>query len=301
MNIETLKVFCDLVDLQSFSLAAERNFITQSAVSQQIKTLEKKVKRRFLERVRGRREIKLTPSGEVFHREAKNVLSAYDQMQESLRGLVGKIGGTVKVSTTYSVGLHELPPMVGEFMSKFPSAKIDLEYARTTKVVRDVATGAAELGVLAFPETKRGITINFMLEHKLVLVCPPDHKFAGKDKVRTKELDGQAFVHFERDTPTRKAIDKLLKAKGVEVKKIAEFDNIETIKRAVEVGFGIAILPSPSITEQERTGRLVVVPLAEKDWVRPVGVIYRSDRALSLAAKKFVGILTESGPLKLET
>lgn len=294
MHIETLKVFCDLVDLQSFSLAAERNFITQSAVSQQIKTLEKTFKRRFLERIRGRREMNLTPAGEVFYREAKNVLAAYDQMQESLRGLVGKIGGTVKVSTTYSVGLHELPPKVGEFMSKFPSAKIDLEYARTTKVARDVASGAAELGVLAFPEPKRGITIEYMPEHKLVLVCPPDHRFASRANVRTKDLNGQAFVHFERDTPTRKAIDKLLKAKGVEVKKVAEFDNIETIKRAVEVGFGIAILPDPAITEQERT-RLAVVPLAEKEWVRPVGVIYRSDRTLSLAAKKFVGILTENG------
>lgn len=74
MHIETLKVFCDLVDLQSFSLAAERNFITQSAVSQQIRTLEDKFKRRLLERVRGRREVRLTPAGEVFYREAKNVL-----------------------------------------------------------------------------------------------------------------------------------------------------------------------------------------------------------------------------------
>lgn len=290
MHIETLKVFCDLVDLQSFSLAAERNFITQSAVSQQIRTIEEKFKRRFLERVRGRREVKLTAAGEVFHREAKNVLTAYDQMQENLRGLVGKIGGTVKVSTTYSVGLHELPVKVGEFMSKFPAAKIDLEYARTTKVVRDVINGSAELGVLAFPEPKRGLTISYMPEHKLVLVCPPGHKLASKTQVKTKDLNGHDFVHFERDTPTRKAIDKLLKAKGVEVKKVAEFDNIETIKRAVEVGFGIAILPSPSITEEERN-RLAVVALAEKEWVRPVGIIHRSDRTLSLAAKKFVQLL----------
>ena len=96
MHIETLKIFCDLVDLQSFSLAAERNFITQSAVSQQIRSLEDKFKRRLLERVRGRREVRLTAAGEVFHREAKNVLAAYDQLQENLRGLVGKIGGTVK-------------------------------------------------------------------------------------------------------------------------------------------------------------------------------------------------------------
>ena len=294
MHIETLKVFCDLVDLQSFSLAAERNFITQSAVSQQIRALEDKFKRRLLERVRGRREVKLTPAGEVFYREAKNVLTAYDQLQENLRGLVGKIGGTVKIATVYSVGLHELPPKVGEFMSKFPSAKIDLEYSRGTKVVRDVLNGTVELGVLAFPEPRRGLTITNMPLNKLVLVCPPDHKFAKRSQVKAKDLNGADLVLFERDTPTRKATDKILKAYGVEVRKVAEFDNIETIKRAVQVGFGLAILPYPAVIEEEKDGQLVVVKLAEKDWVRPIGVIYRSDRNLSLAAKKFVELLASS-------
>jgi DNA-binding transcriptional LysR family regulator len=299
MHIETLKVFCDLVELQSFSLAAERNFITQSAVSQQIRVLEEKFKRRLLERVRGRREVKLTPAGEVFYRESKNVLAAYGQLQENLRGLVGKIGGAVKVATVYSVGLHEMPSKVGEFMSKFPSAKIDLEYSRTTKVVRDVMNGSVELGVLAFPEPRRGLTVVQMPPNKLVLICPPDHRFAKKSQVRARELSGQDFVLFERDTPTRKATDRILKSKGVEVKKVAEFDNIETIKRAVEVGFGVAIVPLPAVVEEQRTGRLAVVELAEKEWVRPVGVLYRSDRTLSLAAKKFIAIL--ESPNEIET
>lgn len=293
MHIESLKVFCDLVDLQSFSLAAERNFVTQSAVSQQIRSLEERFKRKLLERVRGRRDVKLTPAGEVFYREAKNVLSAFDQLQESLRGLVGKIGGTVKVACTYSVGLHEMPAKVGEFMSKFPSARIDLEYSRTTRVVRDVLNGSVELGILAFSDPRRGLMIVQMPTDRMVLVCPPGHKFSARTQVRTKDLDGIEFVHFERDTPTRKATDRILKAAGVEVKKVAEFDNIETIKRAVEVGFGVAILPLPAVVDVEKAGRLAVVKLAEKDWVRPVGVIHRSDRSLSLAAKKFVQLLEE--------
>ena len=291
MHIETLKVFCDLVDLESFSLAAERNFITQSAVSQQIRTLEEKFKRRLLERVRGRREVKLTSAGEVFYRECGKVLSAYDGLQESLRGVVGKIGGTVKVATVYSVGLHELPAKVREFMTKFPSAKIDLEYSRTTRVVRDVMNGTVELGVLAFPEPKRGLTLTPMPDNLLVLIAPPDHKFAGRKKVKITDLEGEDFVHFERDVPTRKALDKIFKTNGVEVKKVAEFDNIETIKRAVEVGFGLAIVPEPTVADAATPQRLAVVELAEKFWVRSIGVIYRSDRNLSLAAKKFVELL----------
>ncbi len=293
MHIETLKVFCDLVDLESFSLAAERNFVTQSAVSQQIRTLEEKFKRRLLERIRGRREVKLTPAGEVFYRESRNVLEAFDQLEENLRGVVGKIGGTIKVATVYSVGLHELPSKVREFMTKFPAAKIDLEYSRTTRVVRDVLNGTVELGVLAFPEPRRGLTITPMAENRLVLIAPPDHKFAGRKKVKVSDLNGEDFVLFERDIPTRKAMDKIFKTNGIEVKKIAEFDNIETIKRAVEVGFGLAIVPEPAVSEAKKAGSLAVIQLAEKYWVRSVGVIHRSDKSLSLAAKKFVQLLSE--------
>ncbi len=291
MHIETLKVFCDLVEMQSFSLAAERNFVTQSAVSQQIRTLEDKFKRRLLERVRGRREVRLTPSGEVFYRECKNVLESYDQLNESMSGLVGKISGTVKVATVYSVGLHELPPKVREFMTKFPAAKIDLEYSRTTRVVRDVLNGTVELGVVAFPEQKRGLTIVPMASDRLVLICPPDHEFAERTQIKVKEIQGRDFVLFERDIPTRKATDKILKSYGVDIHKVAEFDNIETIKRSVEVGFGLAIVPHPSVMDEEKNNQLAVIELAEKDWIRPVGVVYRTDRTLSIAAKKFVQLL----------
>jgi DNA-binding transcriptional LysR family regulator len=293
MHIETLKIFCDLADLESFSLAAERNFITQSAVSQQIRGLEEKYKRRLIERVRGRRDVKLTSAGEVFYHESKRVLSAYDKLEENLRGVVGKIGGTIKVSTIYSIGLHELPQKVREFMTKFPSAKIDLEYSRTTRVVRDVQSGAVDLGVLAFPEPKKGLTITKMPDDKMVLITPPDHKFATRKKVKVTDLEGQDFVHFERDVPTRKAMDRIFKANHVDVNKVAEFDNIETIKRAVEVGFGIAIVPETSVSVARELGTLAVVPLAEKYWVRSVGVIHRSDRSLSLATRKFIELLAK--------
>ncbi|MFV0387403.1 MAG: LysR family transcriptional regulator [Pyrinomonadaceae bacterium] len=294
MHIETLKVFCDLVEMQSFSLAAERNFVTQSAVSQQIRSLEEKFDRKLLERVRGRREIKLTSAGEVFYEESKHVLDSYGQLSQSMNSLVGKISGVVKVATVYSVGLHELPPIVRDFMSKFPSVKIDLEYQRTTRVVRDVLKGVVELGVVAFPEKRKGLTIVPMASDRLVLICHPEHQLASRKSVKVSELSGEDFVLFERDIPTRKATDRILRAHGVSVNKAGEFDNIETIKRAVEVGFGSAIVPLPSVMDEQKNGQLAVIELKEKDWVRPVGAIYRSDRELSLAAKKFVKLLEKT-------
>jgi DNA-binding transcriptional LysR family regulator len=300
MHIETLKIFCDLVETQSFSLTAEKNFITQSAVSQQIRSLEKRFSRRLVDRVRGKREIRLTPAGEVFYRASKRVLESYDQLQESMRSLTGTISGKIRVATVYSVGLHELPPKVREFMSKFPAVKIDIEYLRTTRVVRDVLSGNVDLGIIAFPEPKRGLTIVPMPSDRLVLICPPNHELASKKKVKAIELHGRDFVMFERDIPTRKAIDRILKSHGVEVNKVSEFDNIETIKRAVEVGFGLAIVPYPSVVDEEKNGQLVVVQLAEKDWVRPVGIIYRSDRNLSIAARKFIQLLENKSAISSE-
>jgi LysR family transcriptional regulator, transcriptional activator of the cysJI operon len=262
VQIETLKIFCDLVETGSFSQAAERNFVTQSAVSQQVRGLEEKFKRRLLERVRGRRDIHLTEAGETFYGASREVLRAYDELNERMRALTGTVSGTVRVATVYSVGLHELPPVVREFMGLYPQAKIDLEYSRTTRVVRDV------------------------------LICPPAHPFAKKKKIKATDLQGRPFVLFERDIPTRRATDRILRAHNVSVERAAEFDNIETIKRAVEVGLGLAIVPRPSVLDEQRSGQLAVVPLAEPEWRRTVGVIHRSDRVLGTATRKFVELLT---------
>jgi DNA-binding transcriptional LysR family regulator len=293
MQLETLKIFCDLVEMQSFSQAAERNFVTQSAVSQQVRGLEEKFKRRLLERVRGRREIRLTVAGEAFYEESRVVLAAYDRLQERLRALTETVGGTVRVATVYSIGLHELPPAVRRFMALYPAAKIDLEYSRTTRIVRDVLSGAVELGIVAYPEKQRGLSVVPLPGDRLVLICPPTHPLATRKKVKATELNGHDFVLFERDIPTRRATDRILKSYGVTVKRVAEFDNIETIKRAVEVGFGIAIVPRPSVIDEQRSGQLAVVALAEAEWTRTVGIIHRSDRHLGVAAKKFIELLAQ--------
>lgn len=291
MQLETLKIFCDLVETRSFSQAAERNLVTQSAVSQQVRALEERFRRRLLERVRGRRDIRLTEAGEVFYEESRKVLAAYENLEERMRSLTGSVSGTVRVATVYSVGLHELPPVVRRFMTLYPEAKIDLEYSRTTRIVRDVLNGAVDLGIVAYPEKKRGFEVVPLQGDRLVLICPPGHPLAKRRTVSAKDLDGQGFILFERDIPTRRATDRILRSYGVSIRRVVEFDNIETIKRAVEVGMGLAIVPRPSVLDEQRSGQLAVVALAEPEWTRSVGIIYRSDRALSTVAKKFIELL----------
>jgi DNA-binding transcriptional LysR family regulator len=262
-------------------------------VSQQVRGLEEKFKRRLLERMRGGREVGLTEDGEVFYQESRQIVAAYVHLKERMRTLTGTVSGTVHVATVYSIGLHELPAVIRRFMAEHPEAKIDLEYSRTTRIVRDVLAGTVELGIVAYPEKKRGLTVVPLGGDRLVLICPPGHPLAKHKKLRARDLNNQDFVLFERDIPTRRAIDRILRAHGVSVKRVAEFDNIETIKRAVEVGIGAAIVPSPSVIDEARVGSLAVVALAEPEWTRAVGVIYRSDRTLGTAAKKFIELLKE--------
>jgi DNA-binding transcriptional LysR family regulator len=293
MQIETLKIFCDLVETQSFSQAAERNFVTQSAVSQQVRGLEEKFRRKLLERARGRREITVTEAGAVFHQQSRQVLAAYGELLDAMAAEGGTVRGAARVATVYSLGLHELPSALRRFMSLYPEAKIDLEYCRSPRVVDEVMRGAVDLGVLAYPVKQDGLKIVPLSGDRLVLITAPEHPLARRKKVSAKDLEGLDFVLFERNVPTRLAFDRLARNFGLTVRRVGEFDNIETIKRAVEVGLGVAIVPQPSVRREQKQGSLAVVALREPEWTREVGVIYRQDRTLSAAARKFIELLQE--------
>lgn len=293
MQIETLRIFCDLVETQSFSQAAARNFVTQSAVSQQVRGLEEKFRHKLLERVRGRREITLTEAGVTFQQESRKVLTAYGNLLDKMASLSDTVRGTVRVATVYSVGLYDLPAVVRRFVSLYPEAKLDLEYCRSPRVLSEVNQGAADLGVVAYPSRQEGLKIIPLAGDRLVLVAAPNHPLAQREKLATADLEGLDFVLFERNVPTRLAFDRILKAAGVTVRRVAEFDNNETIKGAVEVGLGVAILPQQSVRREQQQGRLAVVELTEPEWTREVGIVYRSDRALSAAAQKFIELLQE--------
>ena len=267
--------------------------MTQSAVSQQVRGLEELFRHKLLERVRGRREITLTEAGVAFHRESQKVLTAYSDLLDAMASLTDTVRGTVRVATVYSVGLHELPAVMGRFMSLYPEAKLDLEYCRSPRVVSEVLRGTADLGVLAYPTKQEGLKIVPLSGDRLVLIAAPNHPLAQRKQVSASDLEGLDVVLFERNIPTRLAFDRIFKAAGVTVRRVAEFDNIETIKRAVEVGLGVAIVPQPSVRREQQQGRLAVITLAEPEWTREVGVIHRQDRALSTAARKFIELLEE--------
>ena len=257
MHIETLRVFCDLAETGSFSLAASKNFITQSAVSQQIRGLEERYGRKLVERSKG--NVRLTQAGTVLYQAGKEIVQKYREIEDSLQSLSRSVAGTVRISTVYSVGLYELSSPLKSYLQTFPDVNIHLEYTRVNKIYEDVSHGDIDLGIVAYPSKRPQIQLTPFREDRLVLICAPQHPFASLQRISIKKLDGEKFVGFERDIPTRRALDRIFRQHSVKVQYMMEMDNVETMKRAVEIGAGIAIVPEPSVSLEVKNETLKVV------------------------------------------
>jgi DNA-binding transcriptional LysR family regulator len=289
MHIETLKVFCDVVETGSFSVAASQNFITQSAVSQQLRALETKYHCKLLERSRG--GAKPTPQGSILYKASREIIDKYRDVEAELQHSCDVVGGHLRVAIVYSVGLHELPVYLKEYLRSYPDVNVHVEYSRPNKIYENVIAQQIDLGIVAYPQKHPQIVAIPIREDLLVLACPPDHPLANSKKVSVERLEGLPFVAYEKDIATRKATDQLLRNNHVSVEYVGEYDNIETIKRAVEIGQGVAIVPLPAIRHEVEKGTIKVVDLADENLLRPLGIIHKRGRHLSPAAVKFIEVV----------
>ena len=291
MQFESLKVFCDLTETESFTKAALINNVTQSAVSQTISTLERHFKSPLIER--SKKNFRLTPEGEVFYNYSKAILQSYDSLQSQLQGIKQVFSGNIRVSSVYSIGLHELPPCIKQFLKDYPQVNVRVEYRRANEVYDDVLGNRADFGLVAYPVRDSKLETVPLRKDGLVLICHPEHRFARQKSIKLDAIEGQRFVNFERDIPTRKALDKIFKERGVTVKNVAEFDNVETVKGAVEIDTGIAIVPEDTARQEIASGTLVGVKL-DGNYHRELGAIYKKGKVLSPAMKEFIALLKKS-------
>jgi len=292
MQIESLKVFCDLAETESFTKAAQINHVTQSAISQQMSSLERQFKSLLIER--SKKKFRLTREGQVLYDYSKQIIQTYESLNSKLQELKDIISGTIRVATIYSIGLHDLPAYVKRFMRSYPTVNIHVEYRRANQVYEDVFSNVVDLGLVAYPVKDPKIEIIALRKEPLVLICHPLHPFAKLKTVKLKSLASQKIIGFEPDIPTRKALDKILKEHGVEVKHVMEFDNVETVKRAVEIDAGISIVPLGTISQEISKQTLIAVPIEDGDFYRPLAAIYKKNKVLSPAMKQFLGILKEA-------
>ena len=215
MQVESLKVFCDLAETESFTKAAQINNVTQSAVSQQISSLERQFTSLLIER--SKKKFRLTREGQVLYEYSKQVIQTYESLHSKLQELKDIISGTIRLATIYSIGLHDLPPYIKRFMKSYPTVNVHVEYRRSNQVYEDVFSNVVDMGLVAYPVKDSKLEIIALRKEPLVFICHPQHPFAKQKSIRLKSLAGQKVIGFEPDIPTRKALDKILKEHNVEV------------------------------------------------------------------------------------
>jgi LysR family transcriptional regulator, transcriptional activator of the cysJI operon len=291
MQIESLKVYCDLVETESFTKTAQINQVTQSAVSQQISSLERLFKSLLIER--SKKNFRLTREGQVLYEYSKQIIQSYDSLHSKVQEIKDIVSGTIRVATVYSIGLHELPRFITTFLKNHPTVNVHVEYRRANQVYEDVLGNIVDLGLVSYPEKNGKLDLVPLWKDKLVLICHPQNRLGKSKSVKLADITGQKFIAFEPDIPTRKAIDKILKEHGATVQNVMEFDNIETVKRAVEIDAGISILPENTIVQELAKKTLVAVELRDGEFLRPSAAIYKKGKVLSPAMKQFLAILKE--------
>lgn len=294
MQIETLKVFCDLTETESFTKAAQINQITQSAVSQQISTLERTFKALLIER--SKKKFRLTREGQILYDYSKQIIQMYDSLFHKVQEIRDIVSGTIRVATIYSIGLHDLPPYLKKFLRSYPTVNVHVEYRRSNQVYEEVIGNVDDIGLVAYPVKDPKLEVVPLRKDKLVLISHPQHPLAKNKTLKLKDLGGHKFIAFEPDIPTRKAIDKVLKEHGVQTQTVMEFDNIETVKRAVEIDAGIALVPQSTIGQEIGKKTLAQVEIDDADLYRPLAAIYKKNKVLSPAMKQFINILKGEAP-----
>src|SRR5262249_55902577 len=273
MQLESLKMFCDVVETGSFSRAAQLNHVTQSAVSQQIRALENRYEQKLLSR--SARQVTPTPAGERLFRGCKEILARFGEVEREIREQATEVAGTTTVSTIYSVGLHELQNVQRALLKTHPKVNMRLNYRRSDQVYDDVILGAAEIGLVSYPQPRAGVDILPFRDDALTFICAPTHPLTRQEKVSLSEVAGLPFIAFDREAPTRKGIDKLFRDEKVELNVVMEMDNVETIKRAVEMGLGVAVLPLATVQHELSQGSVVAKDFAEGTFTRPIGILLR--------------------------
>lgn len=289
MHLKSLKVFCDVVSRRSFSKAAEENSISQSGASQMVNHLEEHLGVKLIDRTK--RPFVLTPEGEAYYDGCRKLVRRYFALEEEVKTLHEDVAGRVSVASIYSIGLSHMNLFVQNFLRKHPKANVRLQYQHPHRVYDLVESDQVDLGLVSYPRSSRTLKATAWREEPMVVVCSPRHKLAARREVALNELHGCDMVGFDPDLEIRQEIDRALADSGAEVRVAMEFDNTETIKRAIEIDAGFSILPRPTVNREVEAGALVALPLAGVNLTRPIGILQRRGKELGKTATKFMQLL----------
>ncbi len=289
VDSEHLRLFRDIVLHKSISRGARANGISQSAASQHLQELERRLGGILLDR--STRPFTVTEIGERYLKLCQEVIHRCESFDAELEQLKNEVSGVVRVAAIYSVGLTTMSDVEQVFRGRFPAASLEVTYLRPERVYEAVENETCDVGLLSYPEATRDLEVRPWLNETMVLGAAPDHPMARKPSIAANEMNGAPFIGFDRDLPIRLHIDRFLRERKVHVRRVMTFDNIQMIKEALVLGRGVAILPLRMMRAEIEDGRLRAISIEGDPLVRPLGIIHLRKRRLSRVAEQFCELL----------
>lgn len=292
LTFRQLRVFEAVARHLSFSRAAEELFLTQPAVSMQVKQLEASAGLPLVEQV-GKR-IRLTEAGEQMAQMARRVAGEVRQARGALAALKGLEAGNLAIAVV-STGIYFAPHLLARFNALHPGIRVRLFEANREQVLRLLADSQVELAVMGEPPEGSGLVAEYFADHPLGIVAPPGHRLVSQPGLEPAALAGELFVMREMGSGTRRTMERYFGDHGVSVRTGMEMTSNETVKQAVMAGLGLGFLSLHTVGLELSAGRLRVLDVRELPVRRRWNLCARRDRQLSLPAEAFRRFVAERG------
>ena len=289
MQLRTLEIFHEVAQRRSFSKAADAHGVSQSAASQAVQHLEESLGVQLIDR--STRPLSLTGPGTTFYQGLGKVLAQYHRLEEEVISAGESVRGSLHIAAIYSVGLSYMPEAKEEFRRLYPDVDVRISYGRNENVIEDVMAGRAELGLVSFPRSSKEIIAVPWQKEPVRLVCSAKHRLAARNEAEPSDLDGLEMVGFDPSLELRRMIDSVLKRAGIRVDFRTEFDNADTIVRAIQANDGAGFLPEAAVRRETAAGALRVVACRAVSMTRPLGIVFRRNERPSRAGHEFGSLL----------
>lgn len=291
MELHQLEAFEAVALHGSFTRAAEVLFVTQPAVTRQIAALESELKTRLFERLG--RTVRLTPSGEVLHRYSEQITRLSREAGEAVADIEAGRGGRLHVGASSTLATYVLPPLLRAFREMHPRTEIAVSTGLSARIVEMVRSGEADVGLVTSGADgeERGLHFTTLTDYETCAVVPPGHPLAAKGRLSAADLAQSPLILMEEGTNLRTYVDRLLSAANVAEQVAMEMDNVEAIKRMVEAGLGVSLLPEVAVRAEVESGRLVALPLDVERQGRSIALACRTAKYQTAALRQFTDLV----------
>ncbi|MFP5381790.1 MAG: LysR family transcriptional regulator [Gammaproteobacteria bacterium] len=283
-----LQVFYTVAKQLSFTKAADILYMTQPAVTFQVKQLEEHFTTRLFERSHGK--ISLTPAGELVMGYAERILALTAEMEARVGELTGQVTGPLMIGASTTIAEYQLPRILGEFKERFPQVQARLTVANSETVAAKVAEHSLDVGLIEAPSHNPHLTTLACCEDELVMICSPNHMLASRQSVTAREIADYPYVSREHGSGTREVVDDFFKSNGVNPDDLhieMELGSREAIKGAVEANLGVAIMSASTVVKEIQLGTLTAVPLKPR-LTRVLSMVYATEKFRSKLLDAFI-------------